>query len=180
MSHKRDEMEDRIEIVDRGVVFEEVDAIINAANTSLLGGGGVDGAIHKGAGTDLLEECKKLGGCQTGQAKITKGYNLPCKFIIHTVGPVYHTGKRGEAEQLASAYRRSLEVAHDNKLKTISFPAISCGVYGYPHDEAAEIAIKTAAEQLDKFTEIEFVRFVLFSDNIFNVFNDVLAKLKQQ
>jgi O-acetyl-ADP-ribose deacetylase len=152
----------------------KVDAIVNAANSSLLGGGGVDGAIHRAAGKELLAECRMLNGCETGDAKITKGYNLPAKFVIHTVGPVWHGGKSGEPEKLASCYRRSLEVAVANGIKTIAFPNISTGVYGYPKKEAARIAIETVSAFPENNSEIEQVIFCVFDDENFEIYNDLL------
>ena len=138
----------RIQIVRGDITKLDVDAIVNAANTTLLGGGGVDGAIHRAAGPELLAECRTLGGCRPGEAKITGGYRLPARFVIHTVGPVWRGGKHGEPETLANCYRNSLQVAIENRVKTIAFPAISCGAYGYPIEEAAHIAFKTTRDFL--------------------------------
>lgn len=147
----------------------DVDAIVNAANKSLLGGGGVDGAIHRAAGPRLLEACRKLDGCQTGEAKITKGYNLPAKYVIHTVGPVYH-GRPEDKILLAACYRNSLSLATENNCTSVAFPAISCGVYGYPMDEACEIAVSTTAQYVNQFAENLKVLFVLFSEPDYQVY----------
>jgi O-acetyl-ADP-ribose deacetylase (regulator of RNase III) len=152
----------------------KVDAIVNAANTSLLGGGGVDGAIHRAAGKQLLGECRTLNGCETGGAKITKGYNLPAKFVIHTVGPVWNGGKYNEPEKLASCYRRSLELAVNNGIKSIAFPNISTGVYGYPKEGAARIAIREVIQFPGKNNEIEEVIFCVFDNENYEIYNHIL------
>ncbi|HUW59520.1 MAG TPA: O-acetyl-ADP-ribose deacetylase [Candidatus Bathyarchaeia archaeon] len=167
-----------MEVVQGDITKERVDAIVNAANRSLLGGGGVDGAIHRAGGPEILEQCRKLNGCETGDAKLTTGGRLPARYVIHTVGPVYRGGQHGEPELLASCHRRSLEVARDHKLKTVSFPAISCGVYGYPIDEAAGIAIGTAGRFVAANPGLERVRFVLFSPEVYAAFEQALAALE--
>lgn len=167
-------METRIEIVQEDITKLKVDAIVNAANTSLLGGGGVDGAIHRAAGPQLLEECKKLGGCPTGQAKITKGYNLPAKFVIHTVGPIWRGGKNNEDELLANCYRNSLRIAVENNIKTIAFPSISTGAYRFPLERASKIALNTVKEFLKKNHTIEKVIFCCFDENTFNIYQQLI------
>jgi O-acetyl-ADP-ribose deacetylase (regulator of RNase III) len=164
----------RIELFKGDITTLKVDAIVNAANSSLLGGGGVDGAIHRAAGKELLAECRTLNGCATDDAKITQGYNLPSKFVIHTVGPVWHGGKSGEPEKLASCYRRSLEVANENGIKTIAFPNISTGVYGYPKKAAAEIAVQTVVSFLEKNNEIRQIIFCVFDNENFEIYRELL------
>ncbi len=152
-----------------------VDAIVNAANSSLLGGGGVDGAIHRAAGPELLEACRALGGCTTGDAKITPAFRLPARYVIHTVGPVWHGGQAGEADKLASCYRRSLELAQANGVKTIAFPAISTGVYGFPFEAATRIAVEAVSRYLSEHGNETDVTFCCFSDRDLAVYRQVLA-----
>lgn len=159
------------------ITNESTDAIVNAANTRLAGGAGVDGAIHQAGGPSIMEECRKIGGCPTGQAVITTGGNLRAKYVIHTVGPIYQGGNKGEATLLKSAHLESLKLASAKKLKSISFPAISTGVYGYPVHEAAQIALKTAIDYLKEHSDIELVRFVLFGRKTYDIFAEELKKL---
>jgi len=163
-----------IEVVRGNITRFEVDAIVNAANTTLLGGGGVDGAIHRAAGPELLAECRTLGGCQPGEAKLTRGYRLFARFVIHTVGPFWTSGKQGEPQILANCYRNSLQLAVENGIKTIAFPAISCGAYGYPIREATRIAVATTREFLANTDKIDKVIFVVASDEIFRAYQGLL------
>jgi len=175
-------MEIRIEnsvlaLVQGDITREETDALVNAANSGLVGGGGVDGAIHRAGGPAIMAECRQIGSCPTGQAVITTGGNLKARYVIHTVGPVYRGGSHGEAELLASAYRESLKLASARNLKSLSFPAISAGVYGYPLRDAARIALTTIIDYLKTHNDIELVRFVLFGQKTFDTFSAVLKEL---
>jgi O-acetyl-ADP-ribose deacetylase (regulator of RNase III) len=165
----------KIDIVRGDITTLAIDAIVNAANTTLLGGGGVDGAIHRAAGPELLAECRTLGGCQSGEAKITPGYNLPARFVIHTVGPFWTGGRRGEPRLLASCYRNSLHLALENSVKAIAFPAISCGAYRYPIIQAAKIAVETTREFLASKDKIGKVIFVVANDEIHAAYQRSLA-----
>ncbi|MFP4060496.1 MAG: O-acetyl-ADP-ribose deacetylase [bacterium] len=170
----------RIELIKGNITQLKVDAIVNAANHTLMGGGGVDGAIHGAAGPELLDECKTLNGCETGEAKITKGYKLPAKFIIHTVGPIWKDGTKGEITLLASCYKKSLALAAEKKLKTVAFPNISTGVYGFPKDKAANIAIVEVGRFLEKNDLPEKVYFVTFDDENFEIYNKKLSLPRQE
>lgn len=164
----------RMELLQGDITRLPVDAIVNAANRSLLGGGGVDGAIHRAAGPQLLAECKTLNGCETGQAKITAGYRLPARHVIHTVGPVYRQRPQ-DSQLLASCYQRSLELAVAHSLKTVAFPAISCGVYGYPPEKACAIAVETVKDFLQQNDDLKKVLFVVYADEIYRLYHDYLT-----
>ncbi|MBI5265286.1 MAG: O-acetyl-ADP-ribose deacetylase [Bradyrhizobium sp.] len=167
----------QLDVIVADITTLSVDAIVNAANSSLLGGGGVDGAIHDAAGPELLAECQTLGGCATGDAKITKGYQLPTRHVIHAVGPVWHGGMRGEDDLLASCYRRSLELCQEHNLASVAFPAISTGVYRFPAERAAKIAVRTTAEALSIAPSLARVVFCCFSEESANFHTDALARL---
>ncbi|QXE89677.1 O-acetyl-ADP-ribose deacetylase [Geomonas subterranea] len=172
-------MRDKVEIVQGDITKVAVDAIVNAANSSLLGGGGVDGAIHRAAGPELLAECRPLGGCPTGEAKITRGYRLPARHVIHTVGPVWHGGGRGEAELLRSCYRNCFRLAHENGLAAIAFPAISTGVYGYPKGPACRIALEEAKAALANYPELGKIIFVAFSAEDARIYRETVQEVFQ-
>jgi len=170
------EIRERMEIMQGDITKLKTDAIVNAANSSLLGGGGVDGSIHRAAGPGLLAECRTVGGCPAGEARITKGYNLPAKYVIHTVGPVY-SGKPRDSQLLSSCYRNSLQLAADHNAVSIAFPAVSCGVYGYPIEKACIIAVETVAEFLKKNQSVRKVVFVLFSSGDYRVYKEYFEKI---
>ena len=167
--------DNRIELIQGDITKLAVDAIVNAANQSLLGGGGVDGAIHRAAGPGLLEECRSIGGCPTGEARITNGYNLPAKFVIHTVGPVYHGGTHGEPKKLADCYTNSLKLAAENGCKSIAFPNISTGVYGYPKEEASQLALAVVKQFLAGDETIEKVVFCCFDHENYSLYHRLLS-----
>lgn len=166
-----------LELIEGDITEQETDAIVNAANSSLLGGGGVDGAIHRTGGPKILEECRKLGGCPTGEARITTGGNLNARYVIHTVGPIYSGGNSREAELLANAYKNSINLAFQYKLKSVAFPSISTGAYGYPVNEAATVALRTVINYLKTHTDIELVRFVLFGQKAYQAYEKALQEL---
>lgn len=168
--------ESMLELVEGDITRQETEAIVNAANSSLLGGGGVDGAIHRAAGPELLAECRTLGGCPPGEARLTRGYRLKAKYVIHGVGPIY-SGKPRDAELLASVHRHALQLASEHRIVTVAFPAISTGVYGYPMEEAAPVALQTVIEYLRRHSEIKTVRFVLFGRRAYQAYATALKAL---
>ena len=173
-------MKERIEIVDGDITKQPVDAIVNAANTSLLGGGGVDGAIHRAAGPELLEETRRIGGCPTGEARVSKGYRLPAKWVIHTVGPVWHGGGRNEENLLASCYRSVFQEAERLGIRSIAFPSISTGAYGFPLERATEIALKETKKFLGTHETLESVTFVCFGDKALQTYKENILKVVQR
>jgi len=166
----------QVELLEGDIVAQDVDALVNAANSSLLGGGGVDGAIHRAAGPELLTECRTLGGCPTGEARLTRGYQLQARFVIHAVGPVYR-GHPREAELLAAAHHSSLELASRHQIRSLAFPAISTGAYGYPLDQAAQVALQTVKRYLEAHPEIELVRFVLWGERALTAYQDAAQRI---
>ncbi|HDM10816.1 MAG: O-acetyl-ADP-ribose deacetylase [Deltaproteobacteria bacterium] len=170
-------MKERIEIIEGDITKQQVDAIVNAANQSLLGGGGVDGAIHRAAGPELLEECRKIGGCPTGEARVTKGYKLPAKWVIHTVGPIWRGGNNNEDQLLASCYQNSLKAAVEIGAKTVAFPSISTGAYGFPLERATKIALTETKKFLEKDQSIEKVVFVCFGTQAFDTYNKIFDQV---
>ena len=170
-------MDPRIEIIEGDITKQQVDAIVNAANTSLLGGGGVDGAIHRAAGPDLLEETRKIGGCPTGEARISKGYRLPAKYVIHTVGPVWAGGHKNEDALLGGCYRNSFQAAKDLKVRSIAFPSISTGAYGFPLERATEIALKETKKFLETDKTLSKVVFVCFGEKVFSTYRKAAEKV---
>lgn len=170
-------MKERVKIIEGDITKQEVDAIVNAANTSLLGGGGVDGAIHREAGPELLEETRKIGGCPTGEAKVSKGYRLPARWVIHTVGPIWAGGHKNEDNLLANCYRNSLKAAVERGAKTVAFPSISTGAYGFPLERATEIAMRETKKFLEKDEGLEGVVFVCFGERVLKTYQDVFARV---
>ncbi len=184
VSHRRNRVQVKIgqavlELVQGDITRQDTEAIVNAANPSLLGGGGVDGAIHRAGGQQILEECRKIGGCPPGEARITAGGRLKARYVIHTVGPIYRGGERGEARILASAYRTSLELASQRGIKSVAFPSISTGAYGYPIALAAPIALQTVIDYLERHRELELVRFVLYGSSAYEAYERALRELRQ-
>jgi O-acetyl-ADP-ribose deacetylase (regulator of RNase III) len=169
-----------LELVQGDITAQETEAIVNAANPSLLGGGGVDGAIHRAGGPQILEQCRKIGGCPPGEARITTGGELKAKYVIHTVGPIYRGGTKGEAEILATTYRSSLELASEHGIKSVAFPSISTGAYGYPIELAAPIALQTTLDYVQAHSEIDLVRFVLYDRSALKVYERALEALVEQ
>jgi O-acetyl-ADP-ribose deacetylase len=174
---RRCPMDPRIEIVEGDITKQQVDAIVNAANTSLLGGGGVDGAIHRAAGPELLKETRQIGGCPTGEARVSKGYRLPAKYVIHTVGPVWRGGQGGEDRLLANCYRNSFKAAKELKIESLAFPSISTGAYGFPLERAAEIALEETKKFLETGETLSKVLFVCFGEKVLNTYRKAAQKI---